>query len=146
MPEVFNGSWNRFFDNLGDQGNAFNKAISASNRYYAFLSKVDGDKFTDIYDVFFELMPKEWADNAFFAGYIDIRAQAPTPPASCYHLTAVSGTEIAAMLGLQKAEDMMEGSWYEVELEKSSSETDRLVGYFYDPALDTDPNAPKPPQ
>jgi hypothetical protein len=146
MPEVFNGSWNGLFSNLGGQGNAFNNLISPSNRYYAFLSKVDGDKYTDVYDVFFELMPKEWADNAFFAGQIDIRAQAPTPPASCYHIPRVSGTEMARILGLQKAEDMMEGSWYEIMIEKSISDDDIAVGYLYDPALDFDPNAPRPPQ
>lgn len=145
MADVFNGSWNGLFSNLGGQGDAFNNLISPTNRYYAFLSKVDLDTRTGMYDVFFELMPKEWADNAFFAGIVDIKAQAPTPPASNYHIPGVSGTEMAQMLGLQKPDDMAEGSWYEIMIEKSTSEDDRIVGYFYDPALETDPNAPIPP-
>lgn len=145
MPDFFNLPFDGLFSNLSDQGNVFNGPISPSNRYYAFLSKVDLDETTQLYDVFFELMPKEWADNAFFAGEVNIKAQAPTPPATCYHFPRVPGNEIAARLGLKSPDDMAEGSWYEILIEKKTSEEDNVVGFFYDPSLDFEASAPPSP-
>lgn len=147
MADAPDSPWDDLFSNLKGQGNAFNQLISPSNRYYAFLSKADlVDERTNTYDILFELMPKEWAENAFFAGKIDIQATAPTPPATCYHVPFVSWAEIAQMLHLKDPNELIEGSWYEVQLAKSTSEEDTVVGYLYDYTLETDPNAPAPPQ
>ena len=136
--------FNDFFNNLSGQGKRFNNQISPNGWYYAFMSKLDYDPKNQTYDVFFELMPQAWADNSVLAGIIDIRIPAPTPPATVYHILAAPEAELIKRLGLTSKEQLAEGSWYEIQIAKSSKAEDSVVGGFYDPDIDKDRTAQPP--
>jgi hypothetical protein len=118
---------------VGAQGLQFASPISPSNQYYAFLSKADLDETTQLYDVFFELISKEWMDNAVLSAAVDIIAPAPSSPALAYHIPAVEETSIVQALGLKSIDFLAEGSWYLLKLKSGSS---GVYGDLYDPAID----------
>ena len=132
---MYPNQWSSFFDNLGKQGDQFNALLSKSNQYYAFLSKVDliNEK-TKKYDVFFELINREWADNALFSSTASINKLPTKIPAVAYHLPEVDETELLKILNLKSTDYLAEGSWYLIQLEKGA--TGPLVGDLYDPDID----------
>jgi hypothetical protein len=131
-------SWKTLFANVEAQGQApglglgLGDRISRTNRYYAYLSKIDLN--LTLYDVLFEVMPYEWAENAIFAAAEDVPKLAPTPPASLYHVREVSELTIMSMLGLHKTDDLAEGSWYLLTLAPGFG--GEIVGDLYDPDVD----------
>ena len=132
-------SWNSLFNNISEQGSAFNIPISPSGWYYAFLSSVEQDWESQKYVVLFEVVPQEWVDNAIMNGDALISALAPVSPASCYFLNQVDGTTLMNMLGLKSEDDLAEGSWYLIQLEKATSGP--LLGDLYNPDIDMEPES-----
>lgn len=132
-------SWNSLFNNISEQGSTFNVPISPDGWYYAFLSSVDQDWNTKKYVVLFEVIPKNWADNVIINGTAEIRSTAPISPASCYFLNQVDGSTLLKMLGLTSEDDLAEGSWYLIQLEKSA--TGELLGDLYNPDIDMQPDS-----
>lgn len=136
------------FGNVGAQGNRFDAPISPSGQYYAFLSKADpaggtygegSEPLDDAYDVLFELISKEWMDNAVFSSPIEVRKPAPTPPALLYHIGNVPTAAILKALGLTTTDDLAEGSWYLVSL--NQGDKGAVVGDLYDPDIDMRPGS-----
>ena len=123
-----------FYQNLNKQGQKFEYLISPSNQYYAYLSKVDQDYSTKLYDIYFELFTKEWGDNVLMNGGVDVKITSPVPPISAFHMRDKIESEIMLMLGLKSVDNLAEGSWYLIHLEKGSSGT--LTGDFYNPDID----------
>lgn len=128
-----NLSWKQLFQNVGEQGDQFNQPISPTNRYYAFLSKADLDESTNKYDVLFEVAPAEWFENAILSGQ-SIRLLAPPGPSSLYHIRDADPAALLKALGLSTADDLAEGSWYLITMEKG---TGAITGDFYNPDIDT---------
>lgn len=133
----FPNPFNDLANNMGNQGNAFNKPISDKELYYAFLSKADQDWKTGLWDVMFEIIPYEWAVNAFGIGSEDVHIIAPVGPASLYHLPAVAQTDLLNALGLKNTDDLAEGSWFLLNIRKQ--ESGPVNGMMYDPDLDMEP-------
>lgn len=126
-------SWNSLFQNVGGQGSQFNGPISKSGRYYAFLSKADLDETTGTFDVFFELLPFEWAENAILSG-LDVDLPPPLSPEIVYHVPSADPSALLSMLGLKTADNLAEGSWYLLQLAPG---TGGISGDLYDPNIDT---------
>lgn len=80
LPNPFN----QLAVNLGLQGEAFNKPLSVSNQYYAFLSKADKDWETGLWDILFEVVPAEWAANALGRSSEEVDIVAPEGPDSLW--------------------------------------------------------------
>ena len=138
MPEPLPNPFNQLATNLGKQGDTFNKPLSDSNQYYGFLSKADQDWETGLWDVLFEVLPAEWAANALARSGDDVNIIAPIGPASLYHLPAVDQNALLQILGLKTTDDLAEGSWYLLQLEKQDKGT--VNGMLYDPDIDMEPN------
>ncbi|HEX3685589.1 MAG TPA: hypothetical protein VHU83_23850 [Bryobacteraceae bacterium] len=129
--------WDALFKNVGAQGSKFDKdPLSPTGRYYGFLSEVEFDETTKTYDVLFELMQKEWADNALIAQKVEINAPAPFTPALLFHIRGVAEGPLLKVLGLSTTDDLAEGSWYLVNLKEGK---DTVSGDLYDPDLDLIP-------
>ena len=129
-PPGFNG----LYENLAKQGNQFDDLISPTNQYYAYLSKVDQISQTKKYDIYFELWTKEWLDNVSRSGDIDVEIAFPPGPVSAFHMRDQDESELLSILGLKNVNNLAEGSWYLIELEKGP--TGSLVGDFYNPDID----------
>jgi hypothetical protein len=123
--------WNGLFENIQKQG--FNSPLSPSGRYAAFLSKADLDEAKNTYDLFFELVPLEWAAAALFGGDVDVRAPAPPGPATVYHVRDADRDTVVKLLGVTSTDWVAEGSWYVITLTKSDT---GVVGDLYDPDID----------
>jgi hypothetical protein len=132
--------WQQLFSSVGKQGTT--EPLSASNQYYAFLSKADLDASKNTYDILFEVVPKEWADAAIFASPIDVRAPAPAAPASLFHIRGADPNDVVTMLGVKSTDYVAEGSWYLLTLTQGA--TGALTGDLYDPDIDT--SGATPPQ
>ncbi|MBI3260555.1 MAG: hypothetical protein HYZ54_13940 [Ignavibacteriae bacterium] len=130
---IYGDQWSSFFGNLSNQGDSFNGLISKSNQYYAFLSKVDQVDSSN-YDLYFELMTKEWGDNVMFAGSVQVSKMPPEIPTASYSMVGQDGSKILSTLGLKSFDDLAEGSWYLIQLEKG--ETGPLIGNLYNPDID----------
>jgi len=133
-------NWNSFFSNVSRQGTIFDSPIADNGRYYAFLSKADYDESTDTWSVMFEVQPAKWVINVFEAGSVQINYMAPVGPASIFHLTSVLTNPLLEKLGLSSTDDLAEGTWYAIAIEKQDSGP--LNGIFYNPDIDTNPNNP----
>jgi hypothetical protein len=147
-------SWQGLFGNVGAQGSQFDRPLSPSGQYYAFLSKADPaggtygpptpppeSSYDTAYDVLFELVSKEWMDNVVFSPPIDVRQTAPTPPALLYHVWNVPTDAILKALGLSTTDDLAEGSWYLISL--TEGDKGAVVGDLYDPDIDWLPPGPR---
>jgi hypothetical protein len=130
-----NDAYTALFSNVGAQGKALDAPLSKSDQYYAYLSKVEQNASTELYDVLFEVIPYEWAENALFARTQDVPIMAPTSPASLYHITAVDQGTILGALGLRSADYLAEGSWYLLTLVKGE-DGKSVTGDLYDPDID----------
>lgn len=144
MPEPPGDAWKNAFQKVAAQGDAFEQPHPEDGNYYAFLSQVNLVA-TGTYDVLFELVNKKWMDNAIFAPPISIEAPAPVAPAVLYHIPSVSTQTIVATLGLASEEDLVEGSWFLVNVTESQnpdtlgeSTAPAPAGYIFDP--DAGPN------
>jgi hypothetical protein len=128
--------WNQLFDNVGGQGAQFDKPLSPTNQYYGFLSNVDLADGVDpnIYDLLFEVVPKEWVDNAVLSSPVSIDYRAPECPTSLYHVPAAGTRALLGRLGLASVEELAEGSWYLLTL-VASTESDDVEGNLYDPFI-----------
>jgi hypothetical protein len=130
----FPNSWNDLANSIGTQGQAFNQPLSPSGNYVAFLSKADQDWETGLWDILFEVVPQEWAMNALVTGSEEVRIIAPQGPASLYHIPTVTESALLQMLGLKSTDDLAEGSWYMLQLQKQNEGT--INGMLYDPDID----------
>jgi len=124
--------WSTLSGNIASQGDKFNGHISSSNQYYAFLSKADFVEGSG-YDIFFELVNKEWMDNAIMSSPTDIKAMAPTPPGVCYSIEAVDTQTLLTTLGLKSEDDIAEGSWFLMTLAQGQG---KVTGDVYDADMD----------
>jgi hypothetical protein len=140
VSQPLSGAWRNSIGAINIQGQPFgDNPISESGNYYGFLSKVDLDQETNLYDVLFEVVSKEWMDNALMSRPVSIPSLLPPSPALLYHIRGVPEATILKTLGLTTADDMAEGSWYLLGLSKSPpklAEGD-VAGDLYDPDLDT---------
>jgi hypothetical protein len=126
--------WEALFKNVGAQNSKFDKdPLSPTGRYYGFLSTVEFDETTKTYDVLFELMQKEWADNAIISQKTEIDAPAPVTRALLFHIRDVAREPLLKVLGLSTTDDLAEGSWYLLNLKKGK---DTVSGDLYDPDID----------
>lgn len=131
--------WEALFKNVGAQGSKFDQdPLSATGRYLGFLSQVNFDETTKSYDVLFEVMSKEWAENAVLNEKPEIRAPAPVTPALLFHIRGIGREPLLKALGLSTTDDLAEGSWYWLQLEKGKG---TVSGDLYDPDLDLLPSS-----
>lgn len=140
MAEPLDQAWRNSIGAINIQGQPFgDDPISRSGNYYGFLSKVDLDQETNLYDVLFEVVSKEWMDNALISRPFSIRSLLPPSPALLYHIRGVPESTILKTLGLTTADDMAEGSWYLLSLSKSppTLAEGAVAGDLYDPDIDT---------
>tara|TARA_R110002167_G_scaffold281830_1_gene487111 strand:+ start:2794 stop:3228 length:435 start_codon:yes stop_codon:yes gene_type:complete len=131
---VNSSGFNGFYENLAKQGKQFEVLISSSNQYFAYLSKVEQNYKTKLYDIYFELFTKEWGDNTLMSGSIDVQMSSPVPPVSAFHMRNKKASDLLAILGLKSQDNLAEGSWYLIELIRGSTGT--LDGDFYNPDID----------
>lgn len=121
----------RLSDNVAAQGNQFNKQIADDGRYYGFLCKADFDEAEKKWDVFFEVVNKKFLANVLLRT-TQIPAKLPPMPGLGFHLEKVEEDALLKCLGLTDVENLAEGSWYELVLDKRS---DGALGVLYDPDL-----------
>lgn len=140
MPEDPNPSWTGVFSRTGKQGDLIPVPLSPTNQYYAFLSKLDLDVSTNLYDIFFEVLSKEWTDNAILSASVDFIAPSSFLPALAYHIPTVAESDLVALLGLETIDDAAEGSYYLLTLSPDINKSD-VVGSLYDPDIDAIPPA-----
>ncbi|MBV9762800.1 MAG: hypothetical protein JO340_19735 [Acidobacteriaceae bacterium] len=130
--------WDTLFKNVGAQGAKFDRdPLSPTGQYYGFLSSVEFDQTTKTYDVLFELVQKEWNDNAVIDPDTEIRAPAPFAPALLYHIRDIAEEPLLEALGLATPDNLAEGSWYLLTLQKGK---DTVTGDLYDPDIDLLPS------
>ena len=130
MPTA-NSTWFEVFQNVREQGTLYEEALSSSNWYLGFLSKADLDPDFKVYDILFEVVPLEWAAMAF-----DVSKASVWPeeiPASLFHMPEVNADLLITMLKVKTDDNVAEGSWYILRLEKKD---DALMGDLYDPDID----------
>jgi hypothetical protein len=132
MPMAPNASWQSVFSATGGQGSSFEGPLSPSNTYYAFLSKVDLDATTNLYDVMFEVVAAEWMRNALLSSTVSFEAPPPCSPALIYHIAQIDATTLVSTLDVKSIDFVAEGSWYLLTL---LSATDG-IGDLYDPDID----------
>lgn len=133
MPPVSpNSSYEALFGSVSSQGSQFEGPLSPSNQYLAFLSKVDLDDTTSTYDVMFEVVAMEWAQNALLSSSVSINAPPPAAPALIYHIPSIAADALMTALGVNTIELIAEGSWYLLTLEKTTDGASSL----YDPDID----------
>ncbi len=130
-----NQGWTGAFTNVSGQGAIFDDPMSEGGQYYAFLSKVDLDAVANTYDLLFEVVPKLWLENAIATTTVDLPMEAPTSPASLFHIVAADPTTVLNVLGVKSPDLVAEGSWYLLTLTQDPAQG-QLPGDLYDPDID----------
>ncbi|HYI10880.1 MAG TPA: hypothetical protein VEK57_17605 [Thermoanaerobaculia bacterium] len=120
------------FTVVSEQGSQFEGPLSPSNQYYAFLSKVDLDDTTQLYDVMFEVVAQEWAQNALFSSAVFLSAPPPVSPALIYHIPGIDQNTLVNTLGVTSIDFVAEGSWYLLTFEQAPGGNNSL----YHPDID----------
>lgn len=138
-----NPQFQGLFDRTRAQGAQFDTLDPpADGRFYGFLSKADFDDATKTWDVLFEVVNADWADNALFTGTVSISSRLPTVPALLYHIQAADETSLLKTLGLTSTDYLAEGSWYQLVLTPGAKGL--VTGDLYDPDIDTVPGLTPP--
>ena len=119
------------FQNTSEQGSQYDSPLSESNEYLAFLSKEDFDPDESTYDILFEVVPFQWAVKVLAVSRSVFWPN--SVPASLFHMHGVNKDALIEMLRIGTADNLAEGSWYVLRLEKGS---DGLRGTLYDPDID----------
>jgi hypothetical protein len=141
MPNGYNppnGMWLGLFGNVGKQGDNFVHPISKTGDYYGFLSKADFNEDTQRWAVMFEMQPVEWLLNVFQFGSVVVNIPVPVGPASIYSPMEVETIPLLQVLGIKNTDQLAEGSWYRMHLEKTDQGA--VNGRFYNPEIDTHPD------
>jgi len=131
-----NPSWSSLFQNIGKQGDMYSNPLSPSNQYYGFLSSCDQDEATLLYYPMFEVVPMEWMNNVYLKNPT-VSSDPPVAPASCYQIADIAESTLLQALGLKSEDQLAEGSWYFLRLEKG---TGTVSGDLYDPDIDMQPD------
>lgn len=134
------GHYGPFLQNVQAQGAQFNQPLAPDERYYGLLCKADYDEDTQRWSVFFELVNKQFLDNVLFSRAAMLTGAAlPPMPALAFQLLAVEQSDLLTALGLRSTSEIVEGSWYELQL---ADEAGAPEGRLYDP--DVDLGGPRP--
>lgn len=135
LPNPFSALAN----SLAKQGLAFDKPLSDSSQYCAYLSTAEKDEDTGLWSVMFEMVPYEWALNVLAKSSQEVNYVAPVGPNTCYHIPAVTESDLLNVLKLDNTDDVAPGSWYLLRLQKQDS--GKVNGILYDPDIDMEPNS-----
>jgi len=133
MPDVPNPEYQRMFQRVAAQGEAFAEPIlveaNEKSRFYGLLAKADEVE-AGVWDVFFEVVNTRYLENVLGGRKVSVQGPLPHLPGLAYHLPSVSETSLLEALDLDKASEIAEGSWYELELTPGES---GASGELYDP-------------
>jgi hypothetical protein len=137
-PQPPSASALQLFSGTRAQGAQFAQPPGQSDDYYAFLSKVDIDARTQLWDLLLEVVNKQWLDNAL-SQPLDVSAPMPHMPALLFHAPKLTQDLLLKTLGVVDIDNVAEGSWYLVTLTKSSGDLEdpsRFTGDLFDPDID----------
>ncbi len=132
MPDLPNPEYQRMFQRVAAQGETSAAPAPLDEegaRFYGFLAKAD-EIADGIWDVFFEVSDKRQLDVVLSDRNIAVMGPLPELPGLAYHLPKVPQETLLEALGLDKIAELVEGSWYELELVPGES---GASGELYDP-------------
>jgi hypothetical protein len=98
--------------------------LSEDGEYYAYLSTVDpvpieGESTSQSWDVMFELVSKSLLDVALFKRSVP-SPRPPDVPILVFEVEGADEETLFKTLGVETADDLAEGSWFELTIEKGA--------------------------
>jgi hypothetical protein len=128
--------WSRIVDATAKQlGDVTPTApISPSDSYLACLSKADFDVTLSKWFLFFDMIPAEAALLALMGTGSD-GMPPPIVPTIFFHATDAVELIVLQSLGLKSVDEIVEASWYILQLQKGGDRSTAVVGDLYHPDL-----------